>query len=113
MSHVCDHSKKFWFGKKGHVDYCDVMLHAVLVVGLNIGLRFDEVNNLKIGHVTVHPSVTWTGRMEMSLTEDIRNSAVQRDSKIKEWPSNTDMRKSVFMDPFVAMLSVDVRKRKY
>ncbi len=39
--------KKFWFGKQRHVDYRDVMLHAVLVVGLNLGLRFDEVNKLK------------------------------------------------------------------
>ncbi len=39
--------KKFWFGKEGHVDYRDVMIHAVLVVGLNLGLRFDEVNKLK------------------------------------------------------------------
>ncbi len=34
-------AKKFWFReKKDMVDYRDAMLHAVLVVGLNLGLRF-------------------------------------------------------------------------
>ncbi len=48
------------------------MLHAVLVVGLNLGLRFDESEQAKIGHVTVHPGVTRTGSIEMSLTEAIK-----------------------------------------
>ncbi len=35
------------FEKEGHLYYRDVMLHAVLFVGLNLRLRFDELNELK------------------------------------------------------------------
>ncbi len=79
VSHVCEHSKKFWFGKEGLVDYRDVILHAVLVVGLNLGFgKYRDVIN--------------------------RNSTFQSDYKIREWPGNADMRKTLLMDPFVAVL---------
>ncbi len=51
--------------------------------------------------MTFHPGLTGI----CQITGAIKSSTVQRDYKIREWPGNTDMRKSLLMDPFVAMLS--------
>ncbi len=49
--------------------------------------------------------MTGIGSIEMSLSEAIKNSIVQMDYKIRERPGNTDVKKSVLMDPLVAILS--------
>ena len=56
ISQVIEHAKLFWF--KDHdrfdsIDYRDVSLHCALVIGLNIGLRFDEIHKLDIGYVSI------------------------------------------------------------
>lgn len=38
---ICEHAEKFWFGCGSNVDARDIQLHAILVLGLNLGLRFD------------------------------------------------------------------------
>lgn len=93
---VCDHAESFWY--KG-CDF-DILLHAILVVGLNLGLRYDEISKLKIEHVSVV-----SGNITMTLLESIKNSTVERLYQIEEWPADTKLRYSVFMDPFVAILS--------
>ena len=46
---VCDHAAKFWC--KGNDE--DVLIHAIFAVGLNLGLRYDEVSELRIEYVSV------------------------------------------------------------
>lgn len=72
---VCAHADKFWCSGNDE----DIFLHSVLVTGMNLGLRFDEVAKLKIQFVSVlSTSITLT------LREVIKNSTVQRDYKIED-----------------------------
>ena len=49
VGNIVEHAKQFWLGSGKLVDYRDVLLHAILVVGLNQGLRYDEIRKLSIG----------------------------------------------------------------
>lgn len=88
---VCDHAERFWYGCGRALDVRDIMLHSIFVLGLNLGLRFDEINKLKVEHV----SVTSDGVI-ITMTEAIKNSTVQRNYRLREWDGNTAMRQSVF-----------------
>lgn len=46
VSILCDHAEMFWFGRKESPYISDVQLHSILVLGLNLGLRFEEVSKL-------------------------------------------------------------------
>jgi len=100
VEHVCDMAERFWYGRDGETAICDVELHAVLVLGLNLGLRYDEISKLKAEHVSVG-----SGGETLTLCEAIKNSTVQRDYHLREWDGNTPLRNSIFMDPFLALYS--------
>lgn len=48
----------FWLGSQNArrfgVDARDVQLHEIFLVGLNLGLRFDEVSKLKVKHISLN-----------------------------------------------------------
>ncbi len=44
---VCSHAEMFWFGEEKPAHLCDIELHSVLVLGMHLGLRFDEMSKLK------------------------------------------------------------------
>lgn len=46
---IFDLAAKFWY----HGDDLDILLHSILVVGLNFGLRFDEVAKFDIDLLSV------------------------------------------------------------
>lgn len=103
------HAERFWYSDKEpnkfecglpRGDVRDILLHAILVVGLHLGLRFDEVSKLKTEHVS-----TFSGQVTMTLTEAIKNSTVQRNYAFEERPGNTALRFSLFMDPYTALYS--------
>lgn len=108
MAQVCEHAEKYWFNDDKdteRVDYRDVILHAVLLIGLNLGMRFDEVQKVEIGHVTVHPGIVGTGSIILTINVKIKNSTIPRTYKLREWPGNTKMRRSLLCCPFTALLS--------
>ena len=93
---VCDHAAKYWF-KNNHED---ILLHAIFVLGLHLGLRYDEVSKLELEFLSVtSDSIT----LRTSL--GIKNQTGQRSYKLDEWPGATPLRGSLFMDPKVALLS--------
>lgn len=49
---VCDHAELYWYGEILHPDARDIQLHAILVFGLNLGLRFDEISKIRVDHVS-------------------------------------------------------------
>ncbi len=102
---VCEHATRYWFGCGKPIDCRDVLLHAIMVVGLNVGLRYDEVCKMKIEDVTVTPGVRGTGSILLNITVNTKNSTTGREYILTEWPGNTRMRHSVLTDPFVALLS--------
>jgi len=105
MGLVCEHASRFWLGCGREIDNRDILLHAILIVGLNLGLRYDEVHKLQISNVTVNPGENGTGSVQLSITESTKNSTRPREYVLREWPGNTNMRKSMIVDPFIALLS--------
>lgn len=105
MSLVCEHAIRYWFGCGQAIDYRDVILHAIILLGLNAGLRYDEVAKLRASHVTVNSGDIGTGSIILTITEAIKNSTVGRQYKIRKWPGNTEMRSCMITCPFTALLS--------
>lgn len=97
---VCLHAEQFWFGSDKNVDKRDVLLHAVLVLGLNMGMRYDEIFKLTAGHLSVIG-----GNVALTLAVAIKNSTEQRNYVLREWPGDSALRHSLYMDPKTALLS--------
>ncbi len=97
---VCSHAEMFWFGGEKPANLCDIELHCILVLGMHLGLRFDEISKLKVEHIS-------TDGLDTSLTirTTIKNSTEERIYTLREWPGNTELRKSPYMDPFIALYS--------
>ncbi len=55
IAQVCEHAERSWFGSGRKIDYRDVLLHAIIVVGLNLGLRYDEADKMRIENVSSNP----------------------------------------------------------
>lgn len=103
---VCEHSRKFWYGgtdlesTNGPLAM-DVLLHAVLLVGMNLGLRYDEMSKLRseLVSVTVN-SVTLT------IRTTVKNCKTgERNYTLQHWPGNAEVRASLYLNPFVALIS--------
>lgn len=104
-SQICHHAELFWFGSDITrstlgIDPRDIELLAVLVLGISLGLRSDEVAKLDVEQVSVDGR-----KVTLNITESIKNSTRQRIYTVREWPGNTALRHSVYMDPFVAFLT--------
>lgn len=102
---VCEHAVRFWFGGKNFSDLRDVILHTVLLTGLNLGLRYDEIAKMKMENVSVHPGIDGTGSIKILITERTKNSTKPREYQIREWPAVKALRHSVLVDPFVAFMA--------
>eukprot|EP00178_Gracilaria_changii_P020163 TRINITY_DN585_c0_g2_i2.p1 TRINITY_DN585_c0_g2~~TRINITY_DN585_c0_g2_i2.p1 ORF type:complete len:424 (-),score=38.19 TRINITY_DN585_c0_g2_i2:1118-2389(-) len=96
---LCDHAENYWFGSS-QMEIMDIVFHSVCVLGLNLGLRYDEVSKLRMENVSI-------GRQSATLTSKtaIKNSTVERVYELAEWDGNTALHFSLYMDPFVALLS--------
>ena len=99
-ANICDLAEKFWYGRGKVTAAPDVLLHAILVVGLNLGLRYDEIKKLKVQNVSVG-----SGGCTLTLLESIKNSTVHRTYQLRDWFGNSALRFSYFMDPFLALYS--------
>ena len=93
---VCDHAAKFWYRDNDE----DILLHAIFVVGLNLGLRFDEVSDLEMKFLSVTSNC-----ITMRTSTGVKNQTSQRSYTIEDWPGDTQLKDSIFMDPKVALLS--------
>ena len=49
VKHVLEHEKKFLLER--NVDFRDLLLHAIPLVGMNCGMRFDEVTKVRMDSV--------------------------------------------------------------
>lgn len=100
VSLIADHAAQFWIGANDSDDIRDVLLHSILLVGINLGLRYDEVMKLRVEHLSTNSDgVTFT------LNESIKNSPTQLIYHIAEWEGNRVIRQSIFLDPFIALYS--------
>ena len=100
VANICDLAEKYWYGTEQATAAADVLLHAILVVGLNLGLRYEEIKKLKVLNVSVG-----SGGCTLTLLESIKNSTVHRTYQLRDWFGNSALRFSYFMDPFLALYS--------
>ena len=101
---ICNHAAKYWFGKedsRSPIDCRDIILHAVLTVGLNVGLRYDEISKIMVDSVSVDDD-----NITMTINTVIKNSTISRDYRLLEWPAHCPhLRSSILMDPKIALLT--------
>ena len=102
---VCEHALRYWFGCGQQIDYRDILLHAAMILGLNVGLRYDELRKISIQHVSVIPGISGDGRILLFIPESIKNCTKGCEYKVCAWPGNSDLRNCLITDPFVALLS--------
>ena len=104
VSQVAHHAEKFWFGgttlSNRLPNKRDVALHAALIVGMNMGMRFDELSKIHISEVSVD-----NGKVVMNLRQKIKNSTTFRSYKLRDWPASSLIRYSIYLDPQLAILS--------
>lgn len=53
------------------MEYRDVLLYAILHIRLNGGVRYDEVQKIEIGHLSVSPRETESGSVILSILKRI------------------------------------------
>ena len=70
------------------------------MTGLNLGLRYDEVAKLRLQCVSVSSE-----RITLRTGEGVKKQTGRRSYDIEDWPGDTPLRCSLFLDPFVAILS--------
>ena len=93
---VADHAAKYWY--KGSDS--DILLNAIFVTGLNLGLRYDEVQKISMNYVTV----TSDG-ITLGTDCSVKNQTGQRSYEIEEWPGENVLRGSIYMDLLEPLLS--------
>ncbi len=93
IAQVCEHVERFWFGSGRQIDNRDVLLHAIIVVGLNLGLRYDEAHKMRIENVSLIPGQSGTGSILLNIPTTIKNSTKRREYVLREWPGNSKMRR--------------------
>ncbi len=105
IAQVCEHAERFWFGYGRLIDYREVVVHAIIVVGLNLGLHHGEAHKMRIENVPVFPGQFGTGSILLNIPTTIKNSTKGRGCMQREWPGNSKMGHSILVDRFVALLS--------
>lgn len=101
---VFEHAERFWFGCGNPIDFRDVLLHAIMIVELNLGFRYDEIHKMRIENVTVVPGMQKTGNILIFIPEYIKNSTKGREYTLRDWPGNTKMINLTLVDRFLALL---------
>lgn len=68
VHHALLQAEEYWYGDCKTVQSLDVMLHAVIVLGLYLGLRFDEIQKIKMENIS-----ETSGKCTVSITETTKN----------------------------------------
>lgn len=76
VEHIIEHGKHFML--KESVDVRDVMLHALMLVAMNTGMRYDEAAKLQMGlsKCTKHG-------IQLGLRERTKNSCTYREYRLR------------------------------
>ena len=86
---ISDHAERVWFtaGRNSDTsDLRDCQRNSIVVLGIHFGLRFDEIGKIKVEHISVTSE-----EVIITVAEAIKNSIVQRDYKLEEWPGNSEL----------------------
>ncbi len=74
LSQVCEHAERFWFGCGKQIDYRDILLHKIMIFGLNLGLLYDEAHKMRIESVSVIPDQSGAGSVLLNIPTTIKNA---------------------------------------
>ena len=101
---ICRHAEKFWFGGTElqglDPDPRDVALHAIFTVAIQCGTRYDELSRLRVQDMKLEQNV-----VTLILRDGNKSSIELEHYRLLEYPGNTALRHSIYMDPKVAVLS--------
>jgi len=103
--HIIKHGKSFLLRSMNNpenaqsVDKRDFMLHAMLLVQMNCGMRYDEISKVTMANM----KCTKYG-ISFGIGQITKNSTNYRSYKIRKWPGDAFAR-SILMDPFFALAS--------
>lgn len=87
----------------GFIDRRDLAVHAISVLSMNLGLRYDEVKKIEMGTVTATLTC-----LSFAITERSKNHTETKEYQARAWPG--ELAKAAGMDPFLAVLLwIDVR----
>lgn len=95
---VCNLAETNWYGAIENFNVRDLELNSILVLRLNMKMRFDEISKLCLKYV----SKTSNGAV-LTLVESIKNSTIQRSYSIREWNGNISLRSSVLINFLTAL----------
>ena len=70
---VCEYALRFWFCCGEFIDNCDVLILSVVILGLNLGFRLNEVNEMEIENVSVIPGIYGTDSKLLFIPVSIKN----------------------------------------
>ena len=76
---ICEHALRFWFGSGRGIDNRDILPHAMITIGLNLGLGHDEVNKMKVENVFGIPGISGTGSILLFVPVSVKNSTKGRE----------------------------------
>lgn len=77
---VVDQAKSFWLSE-GEFDRRDVSFHAIVLLALNCGLRYAEIEKVKMNQL----SVTQHG-IRFAINEKTKNSLSYNEYNVMAWP---------------------------
>ena len=87
------------FGYGSQIDFRDVPLYDTIVLGINMGLRYDELGKMSIEHLNVIPGILGTGIIQVFIPV-----AINGNSRLSNF---------LIADPFIALLtSMRVRENR-
>ena len=100
---VCEHALRFWFACGKPIDNRDTLIYAVVLLGHNLELRHDEINEMKIENVSLVPGIDGTGSTLLFIPASFKNYNIGRECIVRNWKGNSKLRNSLITEPFIAL----------
>lgn len=69
---MCKHPEIIWFESVNEIDFQDLLLHAIMVVGFNLRLLYDEVHKMRIENFTEVSGIEGTGRILLFIPDSTK-----------------------------------------
>lgn len=92
-----------------HYNY--LQIHTIMIVGLNIVMRYDKIQKIKIRIVTGPPGMLIRGVIFIKIDVKVKYSTKPGQYKLRECPDHTYLMKSLLFFPLTSFLSWILSRR--
>ena len=104
VNQIVAHAESYWFGSKRSllhgIDVRDVMIHAILTLAMNTGMRYDEVSKLLVENVALDGI-----DVHLFIPGCTKNATIPKFYRLQNWPGNSALRHSVLLDAQLALMT--------